>query len=92
MEQDLCLGKIIFVARVWIVCRYIAGSWDLFNVGHIKALEKAREYGSFVLVGIHDDDTVNRLQGGGFPILNLNERTMRQDRESALCFSFCTHA
>ena len=56
---------------------YIAGAWDLFNVGHIKALEKAREFGSFVLVGIHDDDTVNTLQGGGFPILNLNERTLR---------------
>jgi ethanolamine-phosphate cytidylyltransferase len=56
---------------------YIAGSWDLFNVGHILALEKAREFGDFVLVGIHDDETVNRLQGGGFPILNLNERTLR---------------
>jgi ethanolamine-phosphate cytidylyltransferase len=55
---------------------YIAGSWDLFNVGHILALEKAREFGDFLLVGIHDDDTVNRLQGGGFPILNLNERTL----------------
>ncbi len=47
------------------------------QVGHIQALQKAREFGTFVLVGIHDDDTVNRLQGGGFPILNLNERTMR---------------
>ncbi len=56
---------------------YIAGGWDLFNVGHIKALETARSFGTFVLVGIHDDDTVNRLQGGGFPILNLNERTLR---------------
>ncbi len=56
---------------------YIAGAWDLFNVGHIKALEKAREFGTFLLVGIHDDETVNRLQGGGFPILNLNERTLR---------------
>lgn len=56
---------------------YIAGSWDLFNVGHILALEKAREFGDFLLVGIHDDETVNRLQGGGFPILNLNERTLR---------------
>jgi len=55
---------------------YISGSWDLFNVGHIKALERAREFGTFVLVGLHDDDTVNRLQGGGFPILNLNERTL----------------
>ena len=56
---------------------YIPGSWDLFNVGHILALQKAREFGDFVLVGIHDDETVNRLQGGGFPILNLHERAMR---------------
>jgi ethanolamine-phosphate cytidylyltransferase len=55
---------------------YIAGAWDLFHVGHIAALQEARKLGTFVLVGIHDDETVNRRRGGGFPVLNLHERTL----------------
>ena len=55
---------------------YIAGSWDLFNVGHVKALEAAKEFGDFLYVGVHHDEDVNKLQGGGFPILNLHERTL----------------
>ena len=55
---------------------YIAGGWDLFNAGHIAALSEARKFGTFLLVGIHDDATVNALRGHGLPILNLYERTL----------------
>lgn len=55
---------------------YICGSFDLFNVGHIAALREARKLGDFLLVGIHDDATVNGLRGHGLPILNLYERTL----------------
>jgi ethanolamine-phosphate cytidylyltransferase len=55
---------------------YIAGSFDMFNAGHIAALQAARKFGSFLLVGIHDDATVNGLRGHGLPILNLYERTL----------------
>lgn len=55
---------------------YIAGSFDLFHPGHIEALQRAREHGDFLLVGIHDDEVVNRVRGRGFPILNLYERSL----------------
>jgi cytidyltransferase-like protein len=55
---------------------YVCGSWDLFNSGHIAALVEARAMGDFLLVGVHDDATVNRLRGHGLPILNLYERTL----------------
>jgi ethanolamine-phosphate cytidylyltransferase len=55
---------------------YVCGSWDLFNSGHIAALKEARKLGDFLLVGIHDDPTVNRIRGHGLPILNLYERTL----------------
>jgi cytidyltransferase-like protein len=55
---------------------YIAGGWDLFNVGHIEALKEARKHGDFLLVGIHDDATVHAMRGHGLPILNLYERTL----------------
>lgn len=53
---------------------YIPGSWDLFHAGHMAALLEARKHGTFVLVGIYDDDTVHDLHGEGAPVMNLFER------------------
>jgi ethanolamine-phosphate cytidylyltransferase len=55
---------------------YVCGAWDLFNSGHISALIEAKKMGDFLLVGIHDDATVNMIRGNGLPILNLYERTL----------------
>ncbi|KAH0923560.1 hypothetical protein HID58_023578 [Brassica napus] len=37
---------------------YIAGAFDLFHAGHVGILRRARELGDFLLVGIHNDQTV----------------------------------
>ena len=55
---------------------YIDGSWDLFHVGHAKTLEAAKEHGTFLIVGIHDDVTVNQVKGSNYPIMNLQERAL----------------
>jgi ethanolamine-phosphate cytidylyltransferase len=55
---------------------YVCGGWDLFNAGHIAALQEARKLGDFLLVGIHDDALINRMRGKGLPILNLYERAL----------------
>eukprot|EP00455_Lapot_gusevi_P021212 TRINITY_DN222_c0_g1_i3.p1 TRINITY_DN222_c0_g1~~TRINITY_DN222_c0_g1_i3.p1 ORF type:complete len:251 (+),score=92.21 TRINITY_DN222_c0_g1_i3:43-753(+) len=55
---------------------YIDGSFDLFHVGHIETLKKARELGTFLYVGIHDDNTVNKHRGRNYPIMNLHERVL----------------
>eukprot|EP01047_Picozoa_sp_COSAG01_P025566 COSAG01_NODE_1621_length_9711_cov_55.630292_3_plen_247_part_00 len=55
---------------------YIDGSWDLFHVGHVEILEQAKALGTFLLVGIHDDATINKHQGRNYPIMNLHERVL----------------
>lgn len=55
---------------------YVPGGWDLFNTGHIETLRRCKKLGDFVMVGVYDDQTVNRLRGGGWPVLNQYERTM----------------
>lgn len=59
---------------------YIDGSFDLFHVGHIECLaavhKRAQEDGAMVIVGIHDDDTVNQGRGENYPIMNIFERTL----------------
>lgn len=55
---------------------YCDGTFDMFHAGHIETLRKARESGDFLLVGIHDDATVNERKGSNFPIMNVHERTL----------------
>ena len=55
---------------------YIDGSWDLFHVGHVALLAEAAKRGSYLLVGVHDDKTVNERFGKNYPIMNLHERVL----------------
>jgi ethanolamine-phosphate cytidylyltransferase len=48
----------------------------LFHLGHIELLRKAKELGDFVIVGVHDDATVNGYQGSNHPVMNLHERVL----------------
>jgi len=57
---------------------YVTGAFDLFHCGHLDFLEqvsKAYEK-SFIIVGLHTDQEVNRYRGENYPIMNLNERTL----------------
>lgn len=55
---------------------YIDGDWDLFHIGHIELLKKAKEMGDYLLVGVHDDLTVNTIRGSNYPLMNLHERVL----------------
>ncbi len=55
---------------------YVPGAFDLFHVGHVDLLEKCKELGTFIIVGLHNDWEVNRYKGKNFPIKNLQERVL----------------
>eukprot|EP01117_Protostelium_nocturnum_P000886 TRINITY_DN11224_c0_g1_i1.p1 TRINITY_DN11224_c0_g1~~TRINITY_DN11224_c0_g1_i1.p1 ORF type:complete len:376 (+),score=122.75 TRINITY_DN11224_c0_g1_i1:91-1218(+) len=55
---------------------YIDGIFDLFHIGHIETLKKAKEMGDYLLVGVYDDKVANQLKGSNYPIMNLHERTL----------------
>jgi len=55
---------------------YVAGAFDLFHIGHLDFLEKCREFGDYLIVGLHTDPVVNRYKGSNFPIMNIHERTL----------------
>ncbi|KAJ1664366.1 choline phosphate cytidylyltransferase [Coemansia sp. RSA 1813] len=55
---------------------YVDGAFDLFHTGHIEFFKKARELGDYLLVGVHDDQAVNSVKGGNFPVMNLQERVL----------------
>ena len=53
---------------------YTAGSFDLFHIGHLKFLEKAKKLGDFLIVGLYTDSVSNRYKNYNYPIMNLHER------------------
>jgi len=55
---------------------YVDGGFDLFHVGHIEFLKKAKEMGTYLIVGLHDDSVITQVKGQGFPIMNLHERVL----------------
>jgi len=50
-----------------------AGGWDLFHVGHLNYLEKCKELGDFLIVGVNTDELIE-LYKDGPPIISLEER------------------
>ncbi|XP_023229458.1 ethanolamine-phosphate cytidylyltransferase-like [Centruroides sculpturatus] len=55
---------------------YVAGAFDLFHIGHLDFLEKAKEKGDYLIVGLHTDPVVNCYRGSNYPIMNLHERVL----------------
>jgi ethanolamine-phosphate cytidylyltransferase len=55
---------------------YCAGAFDLFHVGLLDFLEKAKQEGDYLIVGLHSDPVVNRYKGHNYPIMNVHERTL----------------
>lgn len=51
---------------------YVTVTGDLFHYGHVSFFKKAREFGDYLLVGVHSDEDVRVFKWP--PVLNLNER------------------
>jgi len=55
---------------------YIPGEWDMFNATHVHILERAKNLGNYVYVGVHTDDAVKEYTNGRPPVFNLYERVL----------------
>jgi len=49
------------------------GTFDVFHVGHLRILERAREMGDYLLVGVSTDG-LNLFKKGRYPVYNEVER------------------
>ena len=64
-EREKKLGKKIVLTQ---------GSFDLVHIGHARYLQKAKEQGDFLVVGIDSDAKVRRRKGPDRPIVPQDER------------------
>lgn len=49
---------------------FTAGSWDLIHAGQCRYLEKAKELGDVLVVGVSSNDAIKRVKGPNKPILD----------------------
>jgi len=50
------------------------GCFDVLHSGHVTLLERAKEMGDFLIVGLNDDASVARLKGAGRPVNTQGDR------------------
>lgn len=52
------------------------GCFDILHAGHVTYLQKARELGDVLVVGVNSDDSVRRLKGASRPVNNEDDRAL----------------
>lgn len=50
------------------------GCFDLLHAGHVKYLQKARNLGDLLVLGLNSDTSVRRLKGAKRPLIDQEER------------------
>jgi D-beta-D-heptose 7-phosphate kinase/D-beta-D-heptose 1-phosphate adenosyltransferase len=53
-----------------------SGTFDLFHIGHAQYLEKAKELGDVLIVGVDSDARVKKRKGPDRPVVPENERVL----------------
>jgi glycerol-3-phosphate cytidylyltransferase len=49
------------------------GTFDIFHIGHLRLLERARALGDYLVVGV-SSDALNKRKKGREPVYSLHER------------------
>jgi len=55
------------------VVGYVPGAWDMFHIGHLNLIRRAREHCDWLVVGVVTDQTLFSMKGK-YPIVPLEER------------------
>jgi len=53
-----------------------SGTFDMFHIGHAQYLEKAKELGDILIVGVDSDEKVKARKGPDRPVVPENERVL----------------
>ena len=52
---------------------YIAGTWDMFHIGHLNSLKECKKLGSKLIVGVSTDELAKSYRKDG-PIIPFEQR------------------
>ena len=76
--RTLSWNEIASLAATWKACDekivFTNGCFDILHVGHVTYLEKARQLGRHLIVGLNTDASVRRLKGETRPLVHELDR------------------
>lgn len=52
---------------------YTVGVWDMFHIGHLNLLKKAKSFGDILIVGVNTDELTREYKGRS-PVINWQQR------------------
>ncbi len=52
---------------------YVPGAWDMFHIGHLNILKRAREHCDWLVAGVVTDETLFEMKNK-YPIIPFEER------------------
>lgn len=74
LDPEALAARVAELKRQGRTVAFANGHFDLLHVGHLRYLAAAAEEADILVVGINDDDSVERLKGPGRPIVPAAER------------------
>ena len=73
-DYDQLLEKVASCKKEGLKVVLTSGTFDLFHIGHSRYLERAKECGDVLIVGVDSDKKVSKNKGPHRPIVDENER------------------
>ncbi len=73
-DHQLLKQKVEHMKGIGLRIVLTSGSFDFFHLGHALYLEKAREYGDLLIVGVDSDNKVRARKGSNRPLYPQDER------------------
>jgi glycerol-3-phosphate cytidylyltransferase len=70
--SKICKGEILMEGKMFKI-GYTTGVFDLFHIGHLNIIKRAKEQCEYLIVGVSTDDLVEKYKHKR-PIVPFNER------------------
>ena len=79
LNQIVNQSKIIERNQLQFISRnkkivFTNGCFDILHAGHVQYLQKSKQLGDILIVGINSDQSIKKLKGKNRPINNLENR------------------
>lgn len=74
MNDEFWLARVKIAKKKGQKVGLVQGSWDLFHIGHLRYILKARELCDFLVVAMDGDEKIRKRKGPTRPVIPETER------------------